>query len=70
MTDGRTHWEGCWREHRDCAVAEVEELRALLREAQNALLDYVERLEKQGGMMNYGRSVLARIDAAMGEKND
>ena len=23
---GRTHWEGCWRDHLDCAVAEVERL--------------------------------------------
>lgn len=28
MSDGRTHWEGCWRDHHDCAVAEVERLRA------------------------------------------
>lgn len=27
MTDGRTHWHGCWREHHDCAVAEIERLR-------------------------------------------
>ena len=39
------------------------EAERLLREAQNALLDYVERLEKQGGMMGYGRSVLRQIDA-------
>lgn len=26
MMDGKTHWEGCWREHLDCAVARVEEL--------------------------------------------
>ncbi len=24
--DGRTHWEGCWREHLECAVARVEML--------------------------------------------
>lgn len=26
--DGRTHWEGCWRDHLDCAVARVEALEA------------------------------------------
>lgn len=24
--DGRTHWEDCWRDHLDCAVAKVERL--------------------------------------------
>ena len=28
MNDGRTHYEGCWRAHHDCAVAEVERLRS------------------------------------------
>lgn len=37
------------------------ELLRALAEAENALLDYVERLEKQGGSMNYGRSVIALI---------
>lgn len=30
MTDGRTHWDECWRQHHDCAVAEVERLRAMV----------------------------------------
>jgi hypothetical protein len=25
-SDGQTHWEGCWREHHACAVAEIERL--------------------------------------------
>lgn len=29
MTDGRTHWDECWRQHHDCAVAEVERLRRI-----------------------------------------
>lgn len=37
------------------------EMLAALAEAENALLDYVERLERQGGSMNYGRSVIALI---------
>lgn len=32
MTDGKTHWNGCWREHLECAVARVEEY-------ENATLD-------------------------------
>jgi hypothetical protein len=39
MTDGRTHWEGCWREHRDCAVAEVERLRKALDDLGAAIAD-------------------------------
>lgn len=30
MTDGRTHWEDCWRHHLDCAVRRVEELERIL----------------------------------------
>ena len=26
MNEGSTHWEGCWREHHECAVAEIERL--------------------------------------------
>lgn len=34
MSDGRTHWEGCWRDHHDCAVAEVERLLGIEQLAQ------------------------------------
>jgi hypothetical protein len=37
------------------------ELLEALAEAENALLDYVDRLEKQGGSMNYGRAVIRKI---------
>ena len=26
MNEGTTHWLGCWREHHECAVAEIERL--------------------------------------------
>jgi hypothetical protein len=32
-----------------------------LKEAENALLDYVGTLEDQGGTMGYGRSVLRQL---------
>lgn len=35
-TDGRTHHAGCWRDHLDCAVREVERLRGV--EAENRIL--------------------------------
>jgi hypothetical protein len=34
---------------------------AAMREAENALLDYVETLEKMGGTMGYGRSVIRQL---------
>ncbi|MEN6402565.1 MAG: hypothetical protein ABFD94_11545 [Armatimonadia bacterium] len=34
-------------------------------EALNALLDYVETLEKQGGTMNYGRKVMGQLISAL-----
>jgi len=56
----RTHYEGCWRVHHECAVAEVERLRADAREAArllaraeavreglHALRDRAERLEAE-----------------------
>jgi hypothetical protein len=54
-----------WLERAEAALAAPadDEAVRLLIEAQNALLDYVERLEKQGSMMNYGRKVIAEIDA-------
>lgn len=38
------------------------ELLAALAEAENALLDYVERLEQQGCTMGYGRAVIRQIE--------
>ena len=39
----------------------LRECDTALAAAENALLDYVDTLERQGGSMNYGRAVLARI---------
>lgn len=38
---------------------------AALREADNVLTDYIERLEKHGAMLNYGHSVLRQIRGAI-----
>lgn len=40
--------------------------RDALREAENALMDYVPQLEAKGSMLNYGHSVLRQIAAALG----
>ena len=40
--------------------------RDALREAENALMDYIPQLEAKGSMMNYGHSVLAQVRAALG----
>ena len=52
--NGRTHWEGCEREHHDCAIALLEQCRAALAacekdyaEAVRALAEASSRL---GGM--------------------
>jgi len=29
VASGRTHWEGCWRDHLSCAVARAKELESL-----------------------------------------
>lgn len=44
------------------------ELVRVLIEAENALLDYVERLEKQGCKMGYGRSVIMRIQGVLNDE--
>ena len=44
--------------------AERIQILAALQEAENALLDYVERLEKKGGTMGYGRAVIRQVRAA------
>lgn len=38
MSDGQTHWEGCFRErgHHACAIAEVERLRSVIVEYRDA----------------------------------
>ena len=36
-----------------------------LSEAKNALLDYIETIEKTGASLNYGRSVVRLIDTAL-----
>jgi len=42
-----------------------EMMLAALVDAENALHGYVDELEKQGGTMFYGHSVLARVRAAI-----
>jgi len=46
-------------------IAATPELLEACKEALNALLDYVDTLEKQGCMMNYGRKVIAQLYAAL-----
>lgn len=44
--NGRTHWEGCWRDpkHHACAVAKIEELQAEGAQAPVAWLAVIGRL--------------------------
>jgi hypothetical protein len=46
-------------------VADNERLRSLLLAANNVLLDYIPQLEARGASLNYGRSVVRSINAAL-----
>lgn len=46
-------------------IASCEELAAVVLNSQNALRDYVDRFEKAGDIMGYGRSVIADNEAAL-----
>ncbi len=48
-----------------CLIAAAPDLLTGCKESLNALRDYVEQLEEQGGMMGYGRSVIRRLEAAI-----
>jgi len=39
--------------------------RDTLKEAENALTDYIDTLEKQGASLNYGHSVLKKIQVTL-----
>jgi hypothetical protein len=46
-------------------IAAAPELLEALEEAENALADYVQTIEKTGASLNYGRAVLLRARAAI-----
>jgi len=46
-------------------IAAAPELLAALKEAENALADYIPTLERSGASLNYGHSVLAAARAAI-----
>ncbi len=46
-------------------IAAAPDMLDALAEAENALLDYVETIEKTGASLNYGRAVLTKIRAAI-----
>lgn len=43
MNEGSTHWEGCWREHHECAVAEIHRLVRLLDRCRNQVVSVTIR---------------------------
>lgn len=47
------------------AEREIMLIRAALENAENALLDYVEKFEKAGATMGYGRAVLVSVKNAL-----
>ena len=48
MRDGRTHWEGCYKEygHKDCALDRIERLQAKVEALEAALTDIQQFLFK------------------------
>ncbi len=57
----RTHWTDCWRDHHECAVAEVERLRADLARitlAATNIMDY-------GAAMDYPELFKTLRDAGL-----
>lgn len=46
-------------------VAEKRELIEALREAENALADYIPTIERTGASLNYGRKVLQQVRSAI-----
>ena len=46
MSDGRTHWEGCYKEygHKDCAIAQIERLTADLNESERQTRAQLKRV--------------------------
>ena len=55
---------------RRAAAAAYRDSSEALLESKNALLDYIQTLERQGGMMGYGRSVLRKIESALAKAKE
>jgi hypothetical protein len=62
VTDGRTHWEGCYKEygHKDCAVAQIERLTAAVEHNLKCVHSRDERIEE----------LQARVEELEGVLND
>lgn len=41
-----SHWDDCWRSHHECAIAEVERLRAELEAAKTRIAELEEAAAK------------------------
>lgn len=46
MNEGTTHWEGCWREHHECAVAEIERLLEEIDRRKRAAMEILEAIRE------------------------
>lgn len=51
------------------AIEDRATLLAILEQAENALADYIPRIEATGAHLNYGHMVLANIRAALKARN-
>jgi len=63
MSDGRTHWEGCYKEygHKDCAVAQIKRLTGDLLDAREEYKQRQEWAAKQS--MEVISRLQARVEA-------
>lgn len=57
----RTHWEGCWRSHHDCAVAMIERLQSANEAKIGALV--LEKM-RSGNIIPVDRCIITAAEIA------
>lgn len=76
VNDGRTHWQGCWKEHPDCARERVRRLEAALGALYNATGAAMESQEeaaywaREGDMVKYLEDARTLLEALPLEPQD
>lgn len=67
---GTTHWEGCWRQHFDCAVARIEEMETVRRQTREQVLrEAIEVVNFSEGDCDFVEFKLQQALATQGEQD-